>query len=343
MPRIKVLVGHHMARQKELDRIASVDPCVDVVQAPFVDEMTRGWVDSFRTTGSRDLPDLKEGEFERHVGDAEVIFGLRLPKNITEIAPGLKWMHVYGAGVDYIADTGLLEKGILLTNSSGINAPPIAEFVIMYMLMHVKQMSKRVDAQRERKWVRYVNDELREQTLGIVGPGRIGAAVAQRAAGFEMRILATRRAFKPGESLPGIDEIYPRDRLHDMLARCDFVVLAVSLTDETRSMFSEAEFRAMKPGSFFMNVSRGGTVDQDALIRALKDGHLGGAGLDVLTPEPLPEDSELWDLPNVIITPHNSGGIRSHAVRATEFFCQNLKRYIDGQPLENVIDPKTGY
>ncbi len=343
MPKIKVLVAHHMARQRDLDRIAAVDPRVDVVQAPFVDEMTRGWIESYRATGSRDLPDLDEGAFQRQVGDAEVIFGLRLPKNITEVAPKLAWVHIYGAGVDYLAGTGILEKGIRLSNSSGINAPPIAEFVLMYMLMHVKQMMKRVEAQRQQQWVRYVNDELRERTLGIVGPGRIGAAVAQRAAAFEMRVLAARRAFTPGERLPHIDEVYPRQRLHEMLAQCDFVVLAVSLTDATRGMFGEAEFGAMKPGSVFMNVSRGGTVDQQALTRALKDGHLGGAGLDVFDPEPLPPDDELWGLPNVIVTPHNSGGIRTHAERATEFFCQNLQRYVDGQPLENQIDPEVGY
>lgn len=342
MRKVKVLVAHHMARPEDLAAIAAVDPRIEVVHATYVDAMTREWIASYRGSG-RSPADLKADAFEREVADAEVIFGLRLPKNITQIAPKLRWMHVYGAGVDYLAGTGILERGILLTNSSGINAPPIAEFVLMYMLMHVKQMLKRVEAQRTHQWVRYPNDELRGKTLGIVGPGRIGSEVAKRASAFGMRILAARRSYTPGERLPHIEEVYPIARLHDMLGQCDFVVVAVSLTKETARMIGEAEFRAMKPGCFFMNVSRGGTVDQEALVRALKSGHLGGAGLDVFDPEPLPPDSPLWDMPNVIITPHNSGGIRQHAERATEFFCLNLRRYLSGAPLENLVDPKKGY
>lgn len=343
MSKIKVLVAHHMAREPDLARIRAVDSRVEVVWATYVDEMTRGWVESYQAGGARNIPPLKPGEFERQVGDAEVIFGLRLPKNITQIAPRLRWMHVYGAGVDYLAGTGILEKGILLTNSSGVNAPPIAEFVLMYMIMHVKQMMKRIEAHRERKWVRYANDELRGATLGIVGPGHIGAEVAKRASAFDMRVLAARRSYTPGEKLPSIQTVYPMERLHEMLGQCDFVVVAVSLTKETTRLIGEAEFRAMRPGAFFMNVARGAVMDQDALIRALKSGRLGGAGLDVFDPEPLPPESELWGLPNVIITPHNSGGIKAHAQRATELFCENLRRYLKGQPLENLIDPKKGY
>jgi phosphoglycerate dehydrogenase-like enzyme len=167
--------------------------------------------------------------------------------------------------------------------------------------------------------------------------------VARRASGFGLRVLAARRGYTPGQRLPFIDELYPRERLHEMLRLSDFVVVAVSLTKETTRMIGEPELRAMKPGCFFMNVSRGGTVDQPALVRALKSGHLGGAGIDVFDPEPLPSESELWGLPNVIITPHNSGGVREHSKRATELFCENLRRYIRGEPLENVIDPAKGY
>ncbi len=341
--KVKVLVAHHAARPGDLAAIEAADPRIEVAHATYVDEMTHSWVESYKASGTSMGPELKPGEFEKQVGDAEVIFGLRLPKNITQIAPRLKWVHVYGAGVDYLAGTGILEKGITLTNSSGVNAPPIAEFVLMYMLMHVKQMMKRVEAQQRRKWVRYPNDELREKTLGIVGPGRIGSEVALRAKPFGLRVLAARRSYTPGQRLPSVDEVFPMARLHEMLRQCDFVVVAVSLTKETKDLIGEAELQAMKRGCFFMNVSRGATVDQEALTRALKSGHLGGAGLDVFEPEPLPPDNELWGLPSVIITPHNSGGIREHARRATELFCENLRRYLKGQPLENLIDPKTGY
>ena len=343
MSNVKVLVAHHMGRDEDLAAIAAVDPRVDVAYGPYIDEMTKDFVRSYRAGGTMRTPDLPEGEFQRHVAEAEVIFGLRLPKNITEVAPKLKWVQVYGAGVDYLDGTGLLEKGVALTNSSGVNGPPIAEFCLMLMLMHAKRMVVRIEAQARREWTRYANGELAGKSLGIVGPGRIGGEVARCASAFDMRILAARRSYEPGQSLPHVDEVYPSQRLREMLGQCDYVVVAVSLTPETRGMISEAEFSAMRDGAFFINVSRGAVVDEDALLRALKDGPLGGAGLDVFQQEPLSPESGFWGLPNVIVTPHNSGGIRDHAARATQLFCENLKRYLAGQPLDNAIDPTKGY
>jgi len=342
MQTIKVLVAHHMGRDEDLARIAEVGPEVEVAYGPYIDEETKGFVRSYRAGGIMQPP-LPEGEFQRHIGDAEVIFGLRLPENITEIAPALKWVQVYGAGVDYLAKTSLLQHGVTMTNSSGVNSPPIAEFCLGLMLMNAKNMVKRMAAQRERRWVRYANGELGGATLGIIGPGRIGGEVARRAKAFDMRILAARRSYTLGQTLNNIDEVYPTDRLREMLGQCDYVVVAVSLTQETRHMIGKAEFQAMKPGAFFINVARGPVVDETALLEAIKSGPLGGAGLDVFEQEPLPRESEFWGLENVILTPHNSGGIRDHAKRATELFCQNLRRYIDGEPLDNAIDPAKGY
>ncbi|MBI3743940.1 MAG: D-2-hydroxyacid dehydrogenase [Chloroflexi bacterium] len=343
MRKVKVLVAHHMARDEDLKRIMAVAPGVEAVQGTYVDQMTQDWVDSYRASSPGLHKPLDGSIFYKHAGDAEVIFGLRLPKNIVEIAPKLKWMHVYGAGVDYLAGTGVLEKGITLTNSAGINAPPIAEFVMMYMIMRVKHMVKRLEAQRQSKWVRYVNDELRDATVGIVGPGHIGSEVAKRAEAFGMRVLAARRSYTPGQKLPHVHQVYPMAKLREMLPQCDYVVVAVSLTKETAHLIGEAEFKAMKPGAYFINVARGGVVDQEALIRALQSKHLGGAGLDVFEPEPLPPTSPLWTMPDVIVTPHNSGGIRAHTERAAVFFCEQLGRYLKGETLENVVDPAKGY
>jgi phosphoglycerate dehydrogenase-like enzyme len=334
----KVLVSHHMVTDADLAKIAAAGPGVEAVRAAFVDDVTRGVIAS--GSGAR----VDDGShFARHAADAEVILCFRLPDDIVAIAPNLRWVQVLGAGVDYLAPTRLLEHGITLTSSSGLNAPPIAEFVLMYMLMHVKQMPKRFEAQRERRWTRYPNDELRDATLGIVGPGNIGSEVAKRAAAFGMRVVAARRSYTPGMTLPHVDELYPLARLHEMLGTCDYVVVSVSLTRETRHLIGAAEFAAMKPGAFFINVARGPVVDEAALLEALRNGHLGGAGLDVFDEEPLPETSPLWHMPGVIITPHNSGGVRAHGARATEFFCENLRRYLAGEPLVNVIDPRDGY
>ncbi|MBI3743173.1 MAG: D-2-hydroxyacid dehydrogenase [Chloroflexi bacterium] len=343
MLKVNVLVAHHLARPEDIAAIAAVHPSVNVTHAPFVDEMTRAWVQSFREDAIQPVLDVKGVEFERQAGTAEIIFALGLPKDIVLIAPNLAWVHAYSAGVDYLAGTGLLEKGVKLTSSSGVNSAPIAEFCMMFMLMYVKRMTTRLAAQRQHQWARYTNEELRGRTVGIVGLGRIGSEVAKRASAFGMHVLAAKRSSNIGEGRSFVDELYDRDRLHEMIGRCDFVVVAVSLTNETVRLIGAAEFSAMKRGTFFINVSRGAVVDEQALIEALRSGHLGGAGLDVFENEPLPPTSPLWALPNVIVTAHNSGSIREHAKRATHLFCENLLRYLNERPLENEVDPQKGY
>ena len=342
MDKVKVLVAHYFGSAADAEVIAAVDSRVEVVYAPYVDAGAREFMRSYRG-GDVQAVEEDTGEFHRRLGEAEVIFGTGLPENILAFAPKLKWVHAYAAGVDSLAGTGLLENGVALTSSKGINGPPIAEFCLMFMLMNEKDMVKRVEAQARREWTRYSNGLLAGRTVGVIGLGTIGSSVAQRAAACEMRVLAARRTYIHGQDVPNVDQVFPSDRLNEMLAQCDYVVVAVSLTEETRGMIGGAEFGAMKPGAFFINVSRGEVVDEATLVDALKSGRLSGAALDVFTQEPLPEDSEFWGLPNVIVTPHNTGGLDDYNDRATRFFCENLRRYLDGQPLESTIDPVKGY
>ncbi len=343
MAKVNVMVGLHMVDEDLIARIAAVDPRIDVVQALYVDEISSGWLRN--TDETPESPRIKalSRAFGERIGDTEVILGLRLPANVTELAPWLKWVHSFGAGIDFMPFTTILSKGITITNSSGLNSPPIAEFCMGLILMHAKRMVQRIDIQRKHAWTRVDNLELGGSTLGIVGPGRIGSEVAKRAAAFDMRILATRRTYVPGEKPPYVDEVFPRERMNEMLAQSDYVVVAVGLTEETRHMFGDAEFAAMKSGCFFINVARGSVVDEPALIRALREGPMSGAGLDVFEREPLPPESELWDMPNVIISPHSSNALPGYGGRAVAFFCENLSRYLAGQPLENIIDPQKGY
>jgi phosphoglycerate dehydrogenase-like enzyme len=343
MAKITVMVGLQRVEEADLAKITAVDPRVEVVHALYVDEVTRGWIG-----GRGDAPDSPrikalESTFAERIGDTEVILGLRLPANVTDLAPHLTWVHSFGAGIDQMPFTSILSKGITITNSSGLSSPPIAEFCMGLVLMHAKRMVERIDIQRQHAWTRVVNLGLAGSTLGIVGPGHIGTEVARRAAAFDMRVLATRRSFVPGAVTPYVDEVFPRERMNEMLAQCDYVVVAVGLTDETRRMFGAAEFAAMKPGCFFINVARGSVVDEQSMVQALKDGPMGGAGLDVFEREPLPPESELWDLPNVIISPHNSAGTSGSLGRAFDFFCDNLSRYLKSEPMQNVIDPNKGY
>ena len=262
----------------------------------------------------------------------------------SNLHPNLKWVQAYGAGVDYLAGTGLLEHGVALTSSSGINGPPIAESCMMFMIMNEKSMVKRVEAQARREWTRYANGQLTGKTVGIVGPGSIGGSVAKRAAAFDMRVLAARRTYVPGQAVPNVDEVFPSDRLNEMLGRCDYVVVAVSLTDETHGMIGKAQIRRHEARRFLhQRLARRRRRRGPAPGRAQERARLGGAALDVFAQEPLPADSEFWGLPNVIVTPHNTGGLKDHADRATQFFCENLRRYLDGEPLENRVDPVKGY
>ena len=253
-----------------------------------------------------------------------VLFGL----------PRLRWFHSFSAGVDHPAFRVVLERGALLTNSTGASSQPIAQYVIGMMLRVAKRMDVWAEQQRQRRWQPIETDELTGKTAGIVGVGHIGGEVARLAKAFGMRVIGCRRRQR---RLRFVDELVPPERLPDLLARSDFVVLAVPLSSQTDGLIGEPELRAMRHGSWLINISRGQVIQEDALIAALKDGRLGGACLDVFHDEPLPPDSELWSLPNVIVTPHNSGWSPLNFERGTDLFLDNLRRYAAGRPLRNRV------
>jgi phosphoglycerate dehydrogenase-like enzyme len=236
-----------------------------------------------------------------------------------------------------------LGSHILLTNASGVHATPIGEYVLCMMLMFAKGAHTFVRAQQRREWVRYLPHELYGKTVGVVGLGHIGSEVARLAKAFGCYVIATRRSTSERSSGGSVDELLPHSELHELLSRSDFVVLCVPLTPETRGLIGDAELRTMKPGAVLINIARGAVVDEAALIQALKDGTIAGAGLDVFEQEPLPEDSELWSLENAIISPHISGGTEIYNQRAVAIFCENLRRYLAGEPLMNLADVARGY
>ncbi len=249
--------------------------------------------------------------------------------------PGLRWFHSFSAGVDHPAFRSLLERGVLLSNSSGSSSVPIAQYVIAMMLRAAKRLDALGEAQRERRWQPVEAEELTGKTTGIVGVGHIGAEVARLAKALGMEVIGCRR--RPGR-VRYVDELVPAPGgLHGLLARADFVVLAVPLLAQTDGLIGEAELRPMRPGAWLINVSRGRVVREAALLRALREGWIGGACLDVFEEEPLPPESELWALPNVIVTPHNSGFSPLNFDRASELFLGNLQRYVAGRPLRNRV------
>jgi phosphoglycerate dehydrogenase-like enzyme len=307
--------------------------------------------------GYRELPapeDESEEDARRALheilGATQVLLSNQvMPDDIVKLAPVLKWLQLTSAGVDSLIDHEVVRTpGVTVTTASGVHATTISEYIIGAMISFAKNFPKALRSQEQRAWQPYWPQELEGATAGIVGFGAIGKRTAELASALRMRVLAMRRSCPrrmSGEEAgaPAVDEMFPPADLHAFLAECDYVVLALPLTDESTGMIGEAELAAMKPNAVIVNIARGRVIDQDALIRALREGRVAGAALDVTTPEPLPADHELWDVPNVMITPHISGGTPRYMERAVDLFCDNLRRYVDGEPLRNVVDPSRGY
>ncbi len=256
-----------------------------------------------------------------------------------------KWMQTASTGVDHAIFKHLIDSGSIVTNSPGVHGGPIAEYVFAYILSHAKRLPQHASNHAERKWAPLDTVELAGQTLGIVGYGGIGEACAKLGQAFGMRSIATKRRPPDGTFL---DVHLSPDRLHDLLAVSDYVVLCCPLTDETLNLIDTHALAAMQSHALLINVARGRVVDHDALGEALRMGQIAGAVLDVAPLEPLGPDSPLWDMPNCQITPHDSCHVDASYLRTAEFFFTNLGHLVAGESLEWVVtdieltDPSMG-
>jgi phosphoglycerate dehydrogenase-like enzyme len=290
---------------------------------------------------------------------AEVYYALG-PIPPLELAPNLRWVQAHYAGIDHLVDTPLWNSDITLTTASGIHATNMAQYTMAQILAWANRVPRWLKYQKlgqwpEQRWEKFVPDELRGRTLGILGYGSIGREIARLAKGFGLTILATKHDARhlehTGYTLPGTgdpaghlaDRIYPSEATRSMVANCDYVVITLPLTAKTRYLFDETMFKEMKSSAFLVNVGRGAIIKEADLVRAIKKGWIAGAGLDVFETEPLPADSPLWGLENVIISPHVSGFTPQYDERATDLFADNLRRYLGGEPLLNVVNRETGY
>lgn len=279
------------------------------------------------------------------IGDAEIFFGFPTPELIAA-GTQLRWIQSPSAGVDYLMRVpALRENDIILTNTRGAHAPSIGEHVFALLLALTREIPQAVDWQRQRHWGRDEGyrrlKEIRGATLGIIGFGAIGQAVARRARGFEMQVLAVDA--EPVDAWPYVEQVWPLSRTPELLRRADVVVVAAPYTERSKHQFGAEQFGQMRDGSYFVYISRGGIVDEDALVDALRSGKLAGAAIDVAATEPLPPDSPLWDAPNLLITPHLAGASPGKERRVVEIFRENLLRYLSGEPLRNVVDKRKGY
>lgn len=283
------------------------------------------------------------------------------PLPTPEQAPRLRWVQLYSAGIDQIAEAPLVRSEVVFTTASGIHATTMAEYVSTVMLAWYHRLPTVLEWQARSQWpssqersMLFTGEELRGKTLGIVGYGSIGRQTARLASAFGMRIIAMQRGTEHrdrGWVIPGTgdpegalpERYFAPEQLHAMLSECDIALIVVPLTSHTRRMIDESALGAMKPTSFLINVARGDVCDETALLRALESRRIGGAALDVFHQEPLPPDHPFWRLPNVVISPHISSLTPRYAERARELFEENLRRYIAGGALFNVVDIPLGY
>jgi len=308
--------------------------------------------------GSRIINLSVEGLADGPVDDVEVLLrGWLVAEAFDRLlarAPHLTWVHSATSGVERALTPAARARDVLVTNARGVFSRPIAEHVLLMILAVSRHLPELFELQRERTWQPLEGRELRELTIGIVGYGSLGRSVASLASAFGARVIALRR--RPDGSSPAspdeddgfpfeprVAQVFGPDRLHDLLAASDIVVLAAPLTPETEGMIDEAAVGAMKRDAWLINVARGRLVDDTALVRALRDNRIGGAALDTFRDEPLPPSSPYWELPNVIVTPHTAWSSARVLDRSIDLFCDNLVRYSRGEPLRNVVDPAAGY
>jgi len=281
-----------------------------------------------------------ETDFVHALPGTDVLLGFRFPVAAFATPTSLRWIQVTSAGAEFLAPLRERLRGVVVTNGRGIHGAPIAEYVMAAMVMLQSDFPAFIRAQMVKRWQRRPVGTLQGRTLGILGLGAIGSDLALRATAFGMRVRGLSRS---GNAVPGCAVARTPDKLDAVLAESDFLAVTLPLTDETRGMLGDAAFAAMKPGAYLVNVARGGVVDEAAMLRALASRRLAGACVDVFETEPLPNDSPLWSMRNVIVTPHIAGMRRDYVERLVDLFVDNLAAFEARDAMTNVVDLERGY
>ncbi|CCH32547.1 Oxidoreductase [Saccharothrix espanaensis DSM 44229] len=324
-------------------RIAAVGPRVEVLYEPDLLPVPRYEGDHVGV-----LPELTAEQRQRWAAltsTAEVAFDFdrRAPAEINENFPRLRWVQGTSAGLGRLTDRFPLDLSkVVVTTAAGVHAVPLAEFVLTGLLHFVKDVPQLKEWQAGHRWTRYTSRTLSGQRVLVVGLGAVGRHTATVLAGLGVEVVG---AIRPGGTpgAPGVSEVVRFDEIGSVLPTVDAVVLACPLTPQTEGLLGAAELAALKPHAVLVNIARGQVVDETPLARALAAGTLRGAVLDVATVEPLPDDSPLWDLPNVLISPHSASTAANENALITDIFCDNLRRWLDGKPLHNLYRPELGY
>jgi glyoxylate/hydroxypyruvate reductase len=338
IPDVTIVIASYL-EPEHVRRIEAVAPGVRVLVDPALIAPPRFGADHTGDPGFRRTPE-GEARFRAFLAEADVLydFDRRLAPELPVLAPKLRWIQATSSGIGpFVKGAGLDATDIVITNAAGIHAVPLAEHTLLSLLYFVKDVPARLRDQRAHVWERYCGRELRGMTVGVVGLGAVGREIARTLRAVGLRVIGVRRTPVDDPAALDVDEATTPDRLHELLPRCDALVLIAPHTPATEGMIGARELALLPAGAILVNIGRGALVDEPALIAALRAGHLGGAALDVAAVEPLPAASPLWDLPNVLITAHSASTVERENERLTDLFCENLRRFLAGEPLVNVL------
>lgn len=340
----KVLICSYL-EPEHVERIRAVDSRLEVLYHPELLPKPRYPADHLGQPLQRSPQE--QARWEGLLSEAEILFDFDYTglAQLPERAQKVRWIQATSAGIgQFVKRQDYSRMGVVFTTASGVHARPLAEFVLMVLLEQVKQASLARQQQQKHLWKRFATEELTGKTLAIVGLGNIGREIARLAKAFEMRVIANkRRNNRESATALGVDQLFAWDELHPMLAQADFACLITPHTPETEGLMNKAAFAAMKPGGVLINIARGAVLVEPDLLEALDSGKLAHAALDVAAVEPLPPENPLWAHPKVTIYPHSASTSALENARLTELFCQNLRRYLDGQPLLNQLDIQRMY
>jgi phosphoglycerate dehydrogenase-like enzyme len=323
--RLNMVVNWASVSDEHIAAIESIDPAVRVVRCDFAD------------LPGLPVPPEPSAAQQDVLHHAEVLLTIRLPQPIARYAPRLRWIQSVGAGVEQFINDDVRDAHIKVTSAAGASSEGVAEFVMARVLEHLKLLDVYRSMQLRREWHHQFGARVAGRTMLIVGFGSIGRQVAKRARAFGMHVVATRRS-SPIDTAD-VDEVVAATNLLHALGRADVVVCAATGGPENNNLFDTEAFAATKRGALFVNVSRGRLVDEDALVAALVSGQLAAAALDVTRQEPLPADSPLWEVPNLRLSPHSSSTQEGYPDRVIAILCENVRRYLRGEPLLNDCTP----
>lgn len=331
---------------EHVERIRQVSPRLDVLYEPELIAPPRYPADHYNTI--QRTPE-QAARWHELLGRADILFDFdpTQRKDLPDLAPNVRWVQATSAGIGQLVRRMGYDRrmpGTIFTTASGVHARPLAEFCIMAILMFAKGLLRTVDQQRRKHWERYASVDLAGRTLGILGTGNIGTEVARLGQALGMTVIGTKRTVANVDPASlHLHALYGPENLNEVLHRSEYLVIVTPHTDETERLLGADELALLPKGAMLINIGRGAVLDETALIEVLRLGHLGGAALDVFAEEPLPPDSPLWELPNVLVSPHSASTSDRENARLTDLFCENLHRFLAGEPLLNVLDTQRMY